>query len=121
MIARRIAILFALGLFLWLLLAVVAVTLRDALGHPKPLPRGWLRDALCVHRHEGSWRDPGPTYFGGMQLDLEFQRTYARRLLRRKGTADRWTPHEQLHAARRGWRARGWQPWPAAARKCGLL
>lgn len=118
MISRRIAVLLALSLFLWLLIAIFAESARS---HPKPLPRGWLRAALCVHRHEGSWRDPGAPYYGGMQMSLAFQRRWAPRLLRRRGTADHWTPHQQLRVAHRAWRHLGWRPWPTAARKCGLL
>lgn len=76
----------------------------------------------CIHRHEGRWRDPDPPYYGGLQMDLGFQRTYGLRLLRRKGTADRWTPLEQMWVAEKAFRAgRGFHPWPVSARRCGLL
>jgi hypothetical protein len=81
-----------------------------------------LRAWRCIHRYEGSWRDPGAPYYGGLQMDLGFQRTYGLRLLRRKGTANRWTPLEQMWTAERALRAgRGFHPWPVAARRCGLL
>jgi hypothetical protein len=81
-----------------------------------------LRAWRCIHRYEGSWRDPDPLYFGGLQMDLGFQRTYGRGLLRRKGTANHWTPLEQMWTAERALRAgRGFHPWPLAARRCGLL
>lgn len=77
---------------------------------------------LCIHRFEGSWRDPNPPYYGGLQMDLQFQRTYAAGLLRRKGTADHWTPLEQMWAAERAHRSgRGFYPWPNTARYCGLI
>ena len=41
-----------------------------------------------IHRFEGAWNDPNPPYYGGLQMDLGFQRTYGRGLLARKGTAD---------------------------------
>jgi hypothetical protein len=110
---------------------------------PSPEHRLWLRDLwkrraaqarrkairpphlaawLCIQRHEGSWRDPAPPYFGGLQMDLGFQHAYGGELLRRKGTADHWTPLEQMWAAERAIRAgRGFHPWPSAARLCGLL
>ena len=83
-----------------------------------PHKRQWL----CIHHFEGAWNDPNPPYYGGLQMDLGFQRTYGRQLLRRKGTADHWTPLEQIwvaeHARRSG---RGFYPWPNTARACGLI
>lgn len=77
---------------------------------------------LCIHRFEGSWTDPDPPYYGGLQMDLSFQRRYAPLLLRLKGTADHWTPLEQMWAAERAHRAgRGFYPWPNTARSCGLI
>jgi hypothetical protein len=77
---------------------------------------------LCIHRLEGSWTDPNPPYYGGLQMDLQFQRTYGAGLLRRKGTADHWTPLEQMWTAERAHRAgRGFYPWPNTARSCGLI
>ena len=77
---------------------------------------------LCIHHHEGPWNDPNPPYYGGLQMDLSFQRRYGRDLLRRKGTADRWTPLEQMWVAERAYRAgRGFYPWPNTARHCGLI
>jgi hypothetical protein len=80
------------------------------------------REWLCIHRYEGRWDDPGAPYYGGLQMDLEFQRTYGPELLRRKGTADNWTPLEQMWVAERAFRSgRGFYPWPNTARACGLL
>jgi hypothetical protein len=76
---------------------------------------------LCIHRHEGSWTDASAPYYGGLQMDLEFQSTYGRELLRRKGTADHWTRLEQMWVAERAHRTRGFWPWPNTARYCGLL
>lgn len=77
---------------------------------------------LCIHRYEGSWSDSGAPYYGGLQMDWGFMSTYAPRLLRVKGTADRWTPLEQMWAAERAYRSgRGYWPWPTTARICGLL
>ncbi len=76
---------------------------------------------LCIHRFEGSWRDPNAPYYGGLQMDREFQATYGRDLLRSKGTADHWTPVEQMWVAERAYRTRGFWPWPNTARYCGLL
>ena len=83
-----------------------------------PHKAGWL----CIHRYEGRWNDPDAPYYGGLQMDIGFQRTYGRHLLRRKGTADHWTPLEQMWVAERAHRSgRGYYPWPNTARACGLI
>jgi hypothetical protein len=76
----------------------------------------------CIHRWEGSWTDPNSPYYGGLQMDLAFQRAYGPRLLRHKGTANHWAPYEQMWVAERALRAgRGFHPWPLTARRCGLI
>jgi hypothetical protein len=83
-----------------------------------PNRRAWR----CIQRYEGPWSDPRAPYYGGLQMDLHFQRLYGGHLLRRKGTADRWTPIEQMWVAEKALRAgRGFHPWPNTARFCGLL
>jgi hypothetical protein len=85
--------------------------------HP-PHRSGWL----CIHRYEGSWRDSGDPYWGGLQMDRGFMETYAPRVLLRRGWADRWTPLEQMWVAERAHRSgRGYWPWPSTARSCGLI
>jgi hypothetical protein len=76
---------------------------------------------LCIHRYEGSWNDPNAPYYGGLQMDVEFQRTYGLELYRAKGTADHWSPLEQMWVAERAYRIRGFWPWPNTARFCGLI
>jgi len=90
----------------------------QATWHAKHPPRlsGWL----CIHRYEGSWVDSGGPYWGGLQMDLSFQQTYGGWLLRHKGTADRWSPLEQIWVAVRASHSRGFSPWPNTARDCGL-
>jgi hypothetical protein len=89
---------------------------RQAL-HP-PHRRAWS----CIHRYEAAWHEGGGPYYGGLQMDIGFQRAYGRALLARKGTADHWTPLEQMWVAERALRAgRGFWPWPNTARSCGLL
>jgi hypothetical protein len=80
----------------------------------------YLRDWLCIHRYEGSWADSGSPYWGGLQMDLSFQQTYGGWLLRHKGTADHWSPLEQIWVAVRASHSRGFSPWPTTARDCGL-
>jgi hypothetical protein len=76
----------------------------------------------CIHRWEGSWTDPNSPYYGGLQMDLAFQRAYGPRLLRHKGTANHWAPYEQMWVAERALMAgRGFHPWPLTARRCGLI
>jgi hypothetical protein len=80
-----------------------------------------LSALLCIHRYEGSWTDAGEPYFGGLQMDRGFQARYGTWLYRHKGTADRWTPLEQIWTAERAVRSRGFWPWPNTARACGLI
>jgi hypothetical protein len=80
-----------------------------------------LREWLCIHRFEADWRDRAAPYWGGLQMDITFQRRYGPMLLRTKGTADHWTPLEQIWVAERARRTRGFWPWPNTARACGLL
>ena len=79
-------------------------------------------DALiCIHGYEGSWTDGGSPYYGGLQMNLGFQGTYGGWLLRLKGTADNWTPLEQIWVAEKAIQSRGFWPWPNTARYCGLV
>ncbi len=80
-----------------------------------------LQAWMCIHRFEGSWTDPRGPYYGGLQMNISFQRAYGGWLLRRKGTADHWTPLEQIWTAERAHRAHGFYPWPNTARYCGLI
>ena len=81
------------------------------------------REWECIHHYEGSWTaHTGNGYYGGLQMDITFQQAYAPRLLRKKGTANRWTPLEQMWVAERAHRSgRGFYPWPNTARYCGLI
>ena len=66
---------------------------------------------LCIHRYEASWHDGGAPYYGGLQMDVSFQLHYGRRLYRLKGTADHWTPLEQIWVAEKARRSgRGFSP-----------
>ena len=42
-------------------------------------------------------------------------------LVRAKGTADHWTPLEQIWTAEKAAKSRGFWPWPNTARYCGLI
>jgi Transglycosylase-like domain len=95
-----------------------ATVVRERSLHP-PHKQQWQ----CIHRHEGGWRsNTGNGYYGGLQMDIAFQRHYGSWLLRKKGTADRWTPIEQMWIAERAHRSGvGFFPWPNTARSCGLI
>lgn len=80
----------------------------------------YLGGGYRVSNGEGSWTDSGAPYWGGLQMSLSFQSTYGGWLLHTKGTANHWTPLEQIWAAVRAWRTRGFSPWPTTARDCGL-
>lgn len=85
-------------------------------GHP--LERAFL----CIHSHEGSWTDPNAPYYGGVQMDRQFQATYGPEFLRAFGTADHWPVSVQLTVAIRAYLSgRGFHPWPTTARMCGLI
>lgn len=91
---------------------------------------------LCIHHYEGSWTDPNAPYWGGLQMDIAFMSTYgppvllgkpstpetARELFARFGTADHWSPLQQMWVAERAYGSgRGFYPWPNTARYCGLI
>ena len=89
-----------------------------ARGQRPPHRAAWL----CIKRYEGRWTDPNAPYWGGLQMSMQFQRAFGRYLLRKKGTANRWKPAEQMWIAERALRAGlGFHPWPNTARRCGLL
>lgn len=77
---------------------------------------------MCIHHYEGSWTDTGAPFWGGVQMDLDFQAHYGGWLLRTKGTANHWTPLEQIWTAEKAIHSgRGFYPWPNTARFCGLI
>lgn len=82
---------------------------------------GAVSGLLCIHRYEGAWNDPNAPYWGGLQMDMNFQRAYGGNFLSRWGTADHWPVYAQLQAGLRAVRVRGYTPWPNTARLCGLL
>jgi hypothetical protein len=88
-------------------------------GHP-PHYDQWM----CIHSHEAAWtsHDSGHNgHYGGLQMSFDFMRGYGPEFFIAKGTADHWTPVEQMWIAERAWHVRGFQPWPTTARMCGLL
>lgn len=103
----------------------LAITYRAAAApaHQPPHYSLWM----CVHKHERSaWNDPNAPYYGGLQMGSWFMRTYGTRLLRVKGTADHWTPLEQMWVAENGYAKSGYSTswfngqWPPSRGRCGL-
>lgn len=84
----------------------------------------WHRSspASCVRSKEGGLTSVNPAgpYYGWYQTDPDFQATYGREFVRAYGHGI-WPARAQILTAYRGWRARGWYPWPNTARACGLL
>lgn len=78
-------------------------------------------DWACIHHYEGAWNDPNAPYWGGLQMDIPFMRTYNPRAYAHYGTADHWPVRDQVIAAKRAKVSRGYTPWPNTARYCGLL
>ena len=96
-----------------------AAAARLRAAHPPHLDE-WL----CIHSHEGGWnnKDTGHNgHYGGLQMSYDFMRGYGPEIFTVKGTADNWTPLEQMWVAERAWQTRGFDPWPETARMCGLL
>jgi hypothetical protein len=94
---------------------------RSATAHKHAEHPPHLSEFLCIHRYEGSWTDGGAPYYGGLQMDVGFQQHYGGWLYARKGTADHWSPLEQIWIAEQALKSRGFWPWPNTARDCGLL
>jgi hypothetical protein len=91
---------------------------------PRPL---FTRDKLltqlmCIHHYEGKWAsNTGNGYYGGLQMNLKFQRTYGEAFLGLWGTADNWPVWAQVVVARRAYlNGLGFTPWPNTRRACGL-
>jgi hypothetical protein len=100
-----------------------AETWRDRSAHVHKVAQHppHLQQFLCIHHYEGSWTDTGSPYYGGLQMDRPFQQSYGGWLYARKGTANHWSPLEQIWVAEKALKSRGYGPWPNTARYCGLL
>jgi hypothetical protein len=100
-----------------------AAALRVAAHSHPALPDALVSAFGCIHSYEGGWSsNTGNGYYGGLQMDVAFQRLYGAEFLRRWGTADNWPAWAQLEAAIAAYRSgRGFWPWPNSARLCGLI
>lgn len=94
---------------------------RRLSAHDTVLTSPLERNFLCIHSHEGSWTDPNAPFYGGLQMDDSFQRTYGPEFYKAWGSADHWPASVQIAVAIRAYLRRGYYPWPNTARYCGLL
>jgi hypothetical protein len=104
-------------------LAFVVITGADGRSeHRRHLSPAQLEDAFrCIHRHEGAWTsNTGNGYYGGLQMDMSFQRTYGPAFLAMWGKAHRWPAYVQISVAMRAYATRGFGPWPNTRRMCGV-
>lgn len=112
----------------WLTLEQTPGWVRDMRARPSNCEYAraltWHRSsaASCVRSKEGGLTSVNPAgpYYGWYQTDPDFQRTYGREFVRAYGHGI-WPARAQILTAYRGWRARGWYPWPNTARECGLI
>lgn len=86
---------------------------------------------MCIHAREGSWNDPNPPYFGGLQMGYWFmgvygdRDTYGRNIYRQEGTANNWSAYEQMGVAEAAYREEGYSyrwlqgQWPNTHQGCG--
>jgi hypothetical protein len=120
-----------------LLTALYALTLGAAAARPDSMIQSQAsrpgpdyrspREAAwwCIEGHESSHNpramSPHGTYAGPLQFDRDFERRYGPEFLRRfHGRANVWPRWATRVAADRGYRERGYAPWPRTARACGL-
>ena len=94
---------------------------RDLKAHRLAQHPPHMNEWMCIHHYEGAWNDVGGPYWGGLQMSLTFQQRYGGWIYRLKGTADHWTPLEQIWTAEKARQSRGFWPWPNTARICGLI
>jgi hypothetical protein len=83
-----------------------------------------LPGLMCIHSHEGAWNSYNPAgYYGGLQMDWTFMRTYGWDMLQKYHWHDAryWSPADQLAVASRAVAHRGYWPWASSAAACGLL
>src|SRR5438105_1422208 len=109
-----------------ILVAVILIFTGTANGKSDYVTSG----LACIHHYEGAWNaNTGNGYYGGLQMDLNFQARYGYTYLHRTriyfaklwGTANNWPVWAQMQAGRNGYRERRWDPWPRTARACGLI
>ena len=108
-----------------LLVVVVALAIAFTIASPAAAQRpAHFSMWMCIHGKEATWTDTGDPYYGGLQMGWWFMRTYGSRLLSMKGTADRWTPLEQMWVAENAWKRERYSvrwlrgQWPRTSYGC---
>jgi hypothetical protein len=93
------------------------------------LPRWWVKEALCIHRHESidwhatrDWRGFPSADHGGMQIAVGTWLALAPKGFPREPASA--SPRQQLVVAYRIWRENGRRfggsQWPYSSSSCGL-
>ncbi len=109
--------------------ALIAFAVSTASASTTRLPHWWVKEALCIHRHESvdwhrttDWLGGPSVDHGGMQIDVGTWQTMAPRSYPRDSAEA--TPHEQLVVAYRIWLANGRRfggdQWYLSAAACGV-
>lgn len=71
----------------------------------------WNTVASC--ESGGNWGiSTGNGYYGGLQMDVTFQRSHGGEFYARWGTANNWPAWAQMAAANDAYETRGLAPWP---------
>ena len=103
---------------------------RAATSRAFVLPRWWLHEALCIHRHESTdwhrttdWLGNPSVNHGGMQINVWTWARWAPNGYPREPAAA--SPYEQLVVAYRIWQANGRRfgggQWPNSSAACHLV
>ena len=107
--------------------SAAASSVKAATKRSFALPRWWLTQALCIHRHESTdwhsttdWRGYPSVNHGGMQINISTWAHWAPRGFPLEPAAA--SPHEQLVVAFRIWSANGHRfgggQWPYSSLAC---
>jgi hypothetical protein len=111
----------------------VATAITTVKAHPAEafsLPRWWVGEALCIHRHESvdwhrttDWLGQPSVDHGGMQIDVRTWLSVAPKGFPREPAAA--SPRQQLVVAYRIWQANGRRfggsQWPRSSVACGVV
>ncbi len=78
-------------------------------------PRQNMWDRVNDRECRDTWNcNTGNGYYGGLQMDRDFQQTYNPHAFILWGTADKWPKPAQLKAADLAYVSRGLRPWPSS-------
>ena len=78
-------------------------------------PRPDMWDRVNDRECRDTWNcNTGNDYYGGLQMDRDFQQTYNPHAFILWGTADKWPRPAQLKAADLAYVSRGLTPWPSS-------